>query len=120
MVARPRISVVGRLQSSRGQGLVCLVTEQLPSSVSTSIREASKTWAWPALEGRPTIAKGDLVFHVEQGIAEFVGSKQLAGGDFVELRFANDDRLFVPVEAFDLLVRKHTDEGVGPGSSKLE
>ena len=54
---------------------------------------------------------GDLVVHVDHGIGEFVGLKQIGVGDalqeFLELRYAGDDKLFVPVERLDL-VQKYT------------
>ncbi len=53
---------------------------------------------------------GDLVVHVDHGIGEFVGLKQLgvrggtsAGQEFLELKYAGDDKLFVPVERLDLI-----------------
>ena len=53
---------------------------------------------------------GDLVVHVDHGIGEFVGLKQLGvrGGaheaqEFLELRYAADNKLFVPVERLDLV-----------------
>jgi transcription-repair coupling factor (superfamily II helicase) len=62
---------------------------------------------------------GDLVVHVDHGIGEFVGLKQLTtsghavagpGADlqeFLELRYQGDDKLFVPVERLDL-IQKYT------------
>ena len=56
---------------------------------------------------------GDHVVHVDHGIGTFVGLKQLAVApgeppqDFMELRYAGDDKLFVPVERLDL-VQKYT------------
>ncbi len=62
---------------------------------------------------------GDLVVHVDHGIGEFVGLKQLttstqtsAGSstglqEFLELRYHGDDKLFVPVERLDL-IQKYT------------
>jgi transcription-repair coupling factor (superfamily II helicase) len=54
---------------------------------------------------------GDLVVHVDHGIGAFVGLKQIGVGDatqeFFELRYAGDDKLFVPVERLDL-VQKYT------------
>jgi transcription-repair coupling factor (superfamily II helicase) len=81
-------------------------------------------------EGRRSLAKaflsdlrdlkvGDLVVHVDHGIGEFVGLKQLATGsrstaatgadrqEFLELRYQGDDKLFVPVERLDL-IQKYT------------
>ena len=55
---------------------------------------------------------GDLVVHVDHGIGMFVGLKQIgvttdAAQEFLELRYAGDDKLFVPVERLDL-VQKFT------------
>jgi transcription-repair coupling factor (superfamily II helicase) len=54
---------------------------------------------------------GDLVVHVDNGIGVFVGLRQIGIGDsmqeFLELRYAGDDKLFVPVERLDL-VQKYT------------
>jgi transcription-repair coupling factor (superfamily II helicase) len=54
---------------------------------------------------------GDLVVHVDHGIGMFVGLKQIGVGEsqqeFLELRYAGDDKLFVPVERLDL-VQKYT------------
>ena len=48
---------------------------------------------------------GDLVVHVDHGIGAFVGLKQIGVGDsmqeFLELRYAGEDKLFVPVERLD-------------------
>ena len=54
---------------------------------------------------------GDFVVHVDNGIGLFVGLKQIGVGDsmqeFLELRYAGEDKLFVPVERLDL-VQKYT------------
>ena len=56
---------------------------------------------------------GDHVVHVDHGIGIFVGLRQLgvalgeAPQEFMELRYAGDDKLFVPVERLDL-VQKYT------------
>ncbi len=54
---------------------------------------------------------GDFVVHVDHGIGTFAGLKTIGVGDssqeFLELRYAGDDKLFVPVERLDL-VQKFT------------
>ncbi len=54
---------------------------------------------------------GDLVVHVDHGIGLFVGLKRIDVGldpqEFMELRYAAEDKLFVPVERLDL-VQKYT------------
>ncbi len=51
----------------------------------------------------------DLVVHVDHGIGVFVGLKRIDVGqapqEFMELRYAGEDKLFVPVERLDLVQR---------------
>lgn len=75
---------------------------------------------------------GDFVVHVDSGIGRFVGLKRLAisplesgragaGGareqEFMELRYAGDDKLFVPLDRLDL-VQKYTG-GAAPTLDRL-
>ncbi len=50
---------------------------------------------------------GDLVVHVDHGIGVFAGLKRIDVGlepqEFMELRYAGEDKLFVPVERLDLV-----------------
>ncbi len=54
---------------------------------------------------------GDLVVHVDHGVAMFVGLKQIGVGleqhEFMELQYGGQDKLFVPVQQLDLL-QKYT------------
>jgi transcription-repair coupling factor (superfamily II helicase) len=54
---------------------------------------------------------GDHVVHVEHGVGMFVGLKPIPVGvehhEFMELRYAGQDKLFVPVQQLDLL-QKYT------------
>jgi transcription-repair coupling factor (superfamily II helicase) len=66
---------------------------------------------------------GDLVVHIDHGIGEFVGLKQLGvrgadgGQEFLELRYHGEDKLFVPVERLDL-IQKYTG-GTRPALDRL-
>jgi len=66
---------------------------------------------------------GDYVVHVDHGIGIFVGLRQIQVGpgepqqEFMELRYAGDDKLFVPVERLDL-VQKYTG-GTRPSVDRL-
>jgi transcription-repair coupling factor (superfamily II helicase) len=67
---------------------------------------------------------GDLVVHVDNGIGRFVGLRQIGVGgagteahEFMELRYAGEDKLFVPVERLDL-VQKYTG-GAAPALDRL-
>ncbi len=60
-----------------------------------------------------SLATGDLVVHVEHGIGRFVGLQTLevsgAPHDCLELHYANDTKLFLPVENIELLSRYGSD-----------
>jgi transcription-repair coupling factor (superfamily II helicase) len=60
-----------------------------------------------------SLAAGDIVVHVEHGIGRFVGLQTLQVGgaphDCLELRYANETKLFLPVENIELLSRYGTD-----------
>ena len=60
------------------------------------------------------LSAGDLVVHVDHGIGRFVGLKtiQAAGAphDCLEIHYAGNDRLFLPVENIELLSRYGSEE----------
>jgi len=60
-----------------------------------------------------SLATGDIVVHVEHGIGRFVGLQTLAVGgaphDCLELHYANETKLFLPVENIELLSRYGSD-----------
>jgi transcription-repair coupling factor (superfamily II helicase) len=70
-------------------------------------RSAAKTF----LSDFRDLKIGDFVVHVDNGIGVFVGLKKISVGletqEFMELRYAGEDKLFVPVERLDL-VQKYT------------
>jgi transcription-repair coupling factor (superfamily II helicase) len=56
-----------------------------------------------------SLAPGDIVVHADHGIGRFIGLKTIEAmgspHDCVEIRYAGDDRLFLPVENIELLSR---------------
>jgi len=51
---------------------------------------------------------GDIVVHVDHGIGRFIGLKTITAGaphDCLEIHYAGEDRLFLPVENIELLSR---------------
>lgn len=56
-----------------------------------------------------SLATGDLVVHVEHGIGRFIGLQTLTVGgaphDCLELHYANETKLYLPVENIELLSR---------------
>ncbi|MBL8700172.1 MAG: transcription-repair coupling factor [Alphaproteobacteria bacterium] len=64
-----------------------------------------------------TLAEGDLVVHVDHGVGRFEGLVTITAGgaphDCLKLAYADNDRLFVPVENLDMLSRYGSEEGGG-------
>ena len=85
--------------------------------ISDRHRSSSKAF----LSDLRDLKAGDFVVHVDHGIGIFVGLKQLGVGDamqeFLELRYAGEDKLFVPVERLDL-IQKFTG-GAHPAVDRL-
>jgi len=75
------------------------------------VHERRKSVARSFLSDFRDLKTGDFVVHVDHGIGRFVALKQIAVGhetqEFMELRYAGEDKLFVPVERLDL-VQKYT------------
>ncbi|MEO3385829.1 transcription-repair coupling factor [Mesorhizobium sp. CAU 1741] len=59
------------------------------------------------------LSAGDIVVHADHGIGRFIGLRTIeaagAPHDCLELRYAGDDRLFLPVENIELLSRYGSD-----------
>ncbi len=59
------------------------------------------------------LAAGDIVVHADHGIGRFIGLKTIeamgAPHDCLEIHYAGDDRLFLPVENIELLSRYGSD-----------
>ena len=66
---------------------------------------------------------GDLVVHVDHGIARYAGLGRPRGGslnrDFMVLEFAGGDRLFVPVDRLDLVQKYNGAGGAKPRLDRL-
>ncbi|MFT4359133.1 transcription-repair coupling factor [Bartonella bacilliformis] len=56
-----------------------------------------------------TLNSGDFVVHIDHGVGQFIGLKTIMTGgilrDCLEISYAGDDRLFLPVENVELLSR---------------
>ena len=66
---------------------------------------------------------GDYVVHVDHGIGQFDGLRQIEsdgrGGEFMLLHYAEDARLYVPLERMDLVQSYRVVEGAEPQLDKL-
>jgi transcription-repair coupling factor (superfamily II helicase) len=66
---------------------------------------------------------GDFVVHVDHGIGQFEGLRLIESdgrrGEFMLLRYAEDSRLYVPLERMDLVQSYRVVEGTSPTLDKL-
>src|SRR5467141_2348293 len=66
---------------------------------------------------------GDYVVHVDHGIGQFEGLRQIASdghrSEFMLLKYADDARLYVPLERMDLVQSYRVLEGTHPPLDKL-
>ena len=72
-------------------------------------RRKSKRRGADVLTEASALSEGDLIVHVEHGIGRFAGLKSITAAgaqhDCLELHYAGDAKLFLPVENLDLLTR---------------
>jgi transcription-repair coupling factor (superfamily II helicase) len=66
---------------------------------------------------------GDFVVHIDHGIGQFEGLRQIESdgrrGEFMLLRYAEDARLYVPLERMDLVQSYRVVEGTHPPLDRL-
>jgi transcription-repair coupling factor (superfamily II helicase) len=84
-------------------------------------RERSKASAFTS--DFSELKPGDYVVHVDHGIGEFVGLQTLESegrsAEFMRLRYAEDARLYVPLERLDLVQAYRLVEGAKPALDRL-
>jgi transcription-repair coupling factor (superfamily II helicase) len=93
--------------------------ETMPSGAASRRRPKTASFFSDFSELRP----GDYVVHVDHGIGQFEGLHQIenggARGEFMRLRYADDARLYVPLERLDLVQSYRAVEGAKPTLDKL-
>ncbi len=93
--------------------------ETMPAGASTRRRPKTASFFSDFSELKP----GDYVVHVDHGIGQFEGLHQIenggARGEFMRLRYADDSRLYVPLERLDLVQSYRAVEGAKPVLDKL-
>lgn len=69
------------------------------------------------------IKNGDFVVHENHGIGKFIGIKQLVvqgeQKDYLQIKYAGKDMLYVPVEQMDVVQKYSGSDGVTPKINKL-
>src|SRR6266496_2160249 len=95
--------------------------DESDSVVSRPQRQKSKTSAF--LSDFRDLQVGDYVVHVEHGIGQYQGLKEINQGDgnaeFMLLEYAEGARLYVPLTRLDLVQKYRSSEGAKPPLSHL-
>jgi transcription-repair coupling factor (superfamily II helicase) len=93
--------------------------ETLPTGAASRRRPKTGSFFSDFSELKP----GDYVVHVDHGIGQFEGLHQIenggARGEFMRLRYADDAKLYVPLERLDLVQSYRAVEGAKPVLDKL-
>jgi transcription-repair coupling factor (superfamily II helicase) len=95
--------------------------DESESVISRPQKQKSKTSAF--LSDFRDLQVGDYVVHVEHGIGQYQGLKEINQGDgsaeFVLLEYAEGARLYVPLTRLDLVQKYRSSEGAKPPLSHL-
>ncbi|HEY0307986.1 MAG TPA: transcription-repair coupling factor [Acidobacteriaceae bacterium] len=113
------------IEKTTARQLVIFGAQDLTDDVDVAarpVKRRSKTSAF--LSDFRDLAVGDYVVHVEHGIAQYMGLREIAqdGADieFMILEFAEQARLYVPLTRLDLIQKyRSTDAGPAPELNKL-
>jgi transcription-repair coupling factor (superfamily II helicase) len=108
---------------SPGGPVVISDSELFPSKQRGMVRARGKAKAFTRDELRE-VRVGDYMVHVHFGIGVFQGIVQQIGQegslrDYILLEYAQNDKLYVPVEQIDQLYRYTSAEGAAPSINRL-
>lgn len=107
------LTVCGLTRGFRGNGL-CLVSEQDILGARQNRRVAKKVTSKDFIADISSLNIGELVVHIEHGIGRFMGLENITAGgaphDCLKIIYANDDKLFVPVENIETVSRYGIDD----------
>ncbi len=92
----------------KGDGL-CLISEQDILGERQNRKHTKKVTAKDFIADVSSLSVGELVVHVEHGIGRFMGLENITAGgaphDCLKILYANDAKLFVPVENIEVISR---------------
>ena len=93
---------------------ICLISEQDILGEKQNRRKQKKFSSKDFIADISSLSIGELVVHIEHGIGRFMGLENITAGgaphDCLKIIYANDAKLFVPVENIDVLSRYGVDD----------
>lgn len=107
-ISKTAMIVLNLSHGFRGDGL-CFVSEQDILGERQHRRTSKKVTSKDFIADVASLNVGELVVHIEHGIGKFLGLENITAGgaphDCLKILYANDAKLFVPVENIDVLSR---------------
>jgi transcription-repair coupling factor (superfamily II helicase) len=115
------VHVEGDLFAEAQEQIALERTSRPPTEVREKAKRKSKTAAF--ISDFRDLKPGDFVVHIDHGIGRFNGLQTLdlngKRGEFMLLTYADDAKLYVPVERLDLVQRYASAEGGQPQLDRL-
>ena len=128
-----RIGLAGKINFARGSltgGIdfptekICYISEKdIFASQKAAKRKKKYKDKGQKIQSFADMKKGDYVVHENHGIGKFLGIEQLTvqgeKKDYIQIKYAGDDMLYVPVEQMDIVQKYIGADGAAPKLNKL-
>ncbi|MDD6043163.1 MAG: transcription-repair coupling factor [Eubacteriaceae bacterium] len=129
-----RIGLLGRVEFAEGklsagmdfpESRLCYICENdiFPGSKTTNRRKKARKNKQSQMQSFADLQKGDYVVHENHGIGRFLGIEELVvqgnKKDYLKIKYAGDDMLYVPVEQMDIVQKYIGSDGATPKINKL-
>ena len=105
------------------QNVVVLTDKELFHHINNHKKYKTKFKYASKIKDIRKLEVGDYVVHAVNGIGIYQGIKTLTHGDlvkdYIEVSYAGNDKLYIPVEKIDLISKYSGNEGVSPKINKL-
>ncbi|MBC8259427.1 MAG: transcription-repair coupling factor [SAR324 cluster bacterium] len=117
------ISAGFRKLDAAGQIRFILLTEEEVFGEKTRSRRLQRTQIQQAAGSLDDLREGDHVVHLDYGIGRYQGLQKISAGgsqnEFMQLIYARDEKVYVPVGKFHLVQKYVNADGTAPKLSKL-
>ena len=126
---RKKISIINKFEEINQNGIFVMIWNLYTGFETNKIYTITETDIFGSKNLRPnrkkrrsenflkelsSLERDDFVVHIEHGIGQYKGLKKLENNnvfhDFIQINYANDDKLYLPVENIELLSKYGTSE----------
>ncbi len=118
-----KVSSGFRKLDSNGKDLFVLLTEEEVFGEKTRSRRLQRAQVHQTAGNLDDLKEGDHIVHLDYGIGCYKGLQKISAGgnqnEFMQLVFANDEKVYVPLEKIHLVQKYINADGTTPKLSKL-